>query len=67
MTTLNQKEIEKAFKESKIDTLKYYVEVEGRTFTSDFTYGGLRDIQWFIHEYGKPNKSYNILVIKDGE
>lgn len=64
MKELTQKEIEKAFEEGKIEQLKYMVDVEGKQYTSDFTYGGLRDCQWFIHENGKPNKQYNIKVVR---
>ena len=65
MKKLNQKQIEKAFKENTISELKYHVEVEGKSFTSDFTYGGLRDCQYFIKENGKPNKNYTIEVVKE--
>lgn len=64
MKELTQKEIEKAFESNEIDQLKYMVDVEGKQYTSDFTYGGLRDCQWFIHENGKPNKEYNIKVVR---
>lgn len=67
MKKATQKEINKAFKNCDLSGLNYFVDVDGKTYTSEFTYGGLRDCQLFIHDNGKPNTNYKIIVIKVGE
>lgn len=44
----------------------YKVKVENKIFTAEFNYTGLRACQLFIKENGKPNKLYNIKVVKKG-
>ena len=43
----------------------YVVKVEGREFKTEFSYGGLRECQKFIADYGKPDKKYTIKYRKE--
>lgn len=47
-------------------TKEYYYQVkcEGRTFTTDWNYGGFKECQKFIQDYGKPEKQYKIRTIR---
>jgi len=43
--------------------LFYVVEVEGRVFKTQFNYGGFRECQFIVKEFGLPDKAYKFKVV----
>ena len=48
---------------SDFNDLFYVVEVEGRVFKTEFNYGGFRECQFIVQQFGLPNKSYKVRVV----
>lgn len=46
---------------------EYCLKMENMKYYAPCTYGGLRDLQYLIYKYGKPDKKYQIKMIKKRE